>query len=151
MTDALAIEAGRAVPACNLASPARSEKPDFQALRGQVIYVDFWASWCGPCAKSFPFMNRLHADLLDKGLQIVAVNVDENPAEAEAFLRSQPAAFKVALDTNSECAQLFDVQAMPSSYLIDRNGVVRYVHLGFRESEANTLQEQVNQLLNENP
>ncbi|MCK9604899.1 MAG: TlpA family protein disulfide reductase [Methylomonas sp.] len=151
LTDTAAVDVGQAAPACAIASSDNNEKADFQAARGQVVYVDFWASWCGPCAKSFPFMNRLHAGLADKGLQIVAVNVDENLADAESFLNKQPAGFKVAWDSESECAKLFNVQAMPSTYLIDRKGVVRYVHLGFRESEAVELEEQVKQLLNESP
>lgn len=151
LTDASAVEVGQAVPACSIALRGKHENVDFQDLRGQVVYVDFWASWCGPCAKSFPFMNRVHEGLQAKGLQIVAVNVDENLADAENFLNTQPAAFKVALDSDSQCAKLFNVQAMPSTYLVDRKGIVRFVHLGFRESEAVQLEEQVNRLLNESP
>lgn len=149
---AMALEAGQPVSACKLANHNGDQHLiDLQALRGQVVYVDFWASWCGPCAKSFPFMNRLQNALQDKGLHIVAINVDEVVDDAEQFLKNQPATFQVAMDSDSQCAKAFDVRAMPSTYLIDRKGIVRHVHLGFRESEADALEEQVNQLLKENP
>lgn len=151
LNDAIAIDVGQAVPVCGTTTLINRSQINFQSLRGQVVYVDFWASWCGPCAQSFPFMNRLHSALQDKGLHIVAINVDENTDDAEQFLKNQPAKFKVALDSDNQCAKNFDVRAMPSTYLIDRKGIVRHVHLGFRDSEADVLEEQVNQLLKEAP
>lgn len=149
---AQALNEGVDAPSCNIKTLGNSNAlVDLSRLRGQVIYVDFWASWCGPCAKSFPYMNTLHANFKDSGLKIVAVNVDEQVADAEAFLREQPAEFSIALDADQACAKSFDVQAMPSTYLVDRKGKVRYIHLGFRGSEAETLQSQVRQLLSESP
>lgn len=149
---ALAFNEGVEVPACNMKTFDNANAAvDLSALRGQVVYIDFWASWCGPCAKSFPFMNKLHANFKDSGLKIVAVNVDEQTADAEAFLRQQPAEFSIALDADQACARSFDVQAMPSTYLVDRKGRVRYIHMGFRGSEAESLQTQVEQLLSESP
>lgn len=149
---ASALNEGVEVPACNMKSFGNSNAAvDLNGLRGQVVYIDFWASWCGPCAKSFPFMNKLHGNFKDSGLKIVAVNVDEQLADAEAFLNQQPAAFPVALDSEQACAKNFDVQAMPSTYLVDRKGKVRYIHMGFRSSEAESLQSQVEQLLSESP
>lgn len=150
--EASALEVGQPVPACRLVNRSDDRNLiDLRAMQGQVVYVDFWASWCGPCAKSFPFMNRLHNAQLDKGLRVVAINVDELADDAEQFLKNQPAAFQVAMDGDSQCAKAFEVQAMPSTYLIDRKGMVRHIHLGFRESEADALEDQVNQLLNETP
>lgn len=148
----VALDAGVAVPVCAMKSLNNPNTSiDLQALRGQVVYLDFWASWCGPCAKSFPFMNRLHNKFKEHGLRIVAVNVDEQQSDAEGFLTQQPASFPIAADSEQSCAKAFDVQAMPSTYLIDRKGVVRQVHLGFRGSEAETLQTQVEALLAESP
>lgn len=152
MENAQALNEGSDVPACSIASLGNSDAViELSQLRGQVVYVDFWASWCGPCAKSFPFMNTLHASFKDHGLKIIAVNVDEQVADAEAFLRQQPAEFSIALDAEQMCAKSFDVQAMPSTYLVDRKGKVRYVHMGFRSSEAENLESQVKRLLSESP
>jgi peroxiredoxin len=117
------------------------------SYKGKVVYVDFWASWCIPCAQSFPFMNKLHKDLQAKGLEVIGVNLDEEVAEAKGFLAKTPAHFTIMADTSGQCPQEFGVKAMPSSYLIDREGVVRYVHLGFKASESAELRQQVEALL----
>ena len=122
-----------------------------QQFKGKVVYVDFWASWCGPCAKSFPFMNDLDRDLKSKGLQVIGVNLDENIEDAKQFLTEQPANFIIGTDSNQECAKKFDVKAMPSSYLINKNGVIKQIHLGFRPDEALEFRTLVEQLLAENP
>ena len=128
------------MPDCALTSLADKQPFNLQQFKGKVIYVDFWASWCGPCAKSFPFMNELSRDLKDKGLQVIGVNLDEASADAQNFLVKYPANFVIAADTNEQCAKDFGVQAMPSTYLVDRNGTVRHVHLGFRPGEAKELE-----------
>lgn len=140
---------GDTVPDCQLKALADKQNLSLKSLQGQVLYVDFWASWCGPCAKSFPFLNALHDGLKDKGLKIIGVNMDENAADAEAFLARYPASFTVAADVQEQCAKLFDVQAMPSSYLIDRKGVIRHVHLGFKSDEAEDLKILATKLLAE--
>lgn len=146
-----AAEIDSKAPACLLASLKDTQRYDLQQFRGKVLYVDFWASWCPPCAESFPFLNRLDHALKDKGLQVVGVNMDQAPDEAKAFLAKYPADFTVAADVDEKCARAFDVQTMPSSYLIDRNGVIRYIHFGFRSGEAKELQVLAEQLLAEKP
>jgi thiol-disulfide isomerase/thioredoxin len=108
------------------------ELPDLDAYRGQVVLVDFWASWCVPCRRSFPWMNEMHDKYADDGLVIVAVNVDNAPQEAAAFLQDYPARFRVAYDSDQSMARDFDVQAMPSSFLIGRDGAIVGRHFGFR-------------------
>ena len=147
----LAAETGSAMPDCALTSLADKQPYNLQQFKGKVVYVDFWASWCGPCAKSFPFMNELCRDLKDKGLQVIGVNLDELPADAQSFLAQFPANFTIAADHNEQCAKDFGVQAMPSTYLVDRNGTVRHVHFGFRAGEAKELRTLVEQLLAETP
>lgn len=117
--------------------------------RGQVVYVDFWASWCGPCAKSFPFMNRLNADYAGKDFTILAVNLDEDADDAEAFLERFPAEFPVVADNASRCAQAFQVKAMPSTFLVDKDGHIRMTHLGFRAGETDSLKAMIDSLLAE--
>lgn len=146
-----AAESQRAAPDCTLSSLDGTHQYALREFRGKVLYVDFWASWCTPCAQSFPFMNTLDHDLRDKGLQVIGINLDESPDDAKDFLAKLPAAFTLASDTTQQCAKDFGVQAMPSSYLIDRNGVIRYEHLGFRAGEAEQFRLLVEQLLAEKP
>jgi thiol-disulfide isomerase/thioredoxin len=146
---ALAVAVGDAVPGCALSPLGGSKTSDLSQYHGKVVYVDFWASWCGPCAQSFPFLNELHGQFKDQGLQIVGVNLDENVEEAKDFLAQNPAQFTIVADVSKQCAKDFGVKAMPSSYLIDRNGKVHHVHLGFRPGEAQALRELVEKLLGE--
>lgn len=147
-----AAEAARKVPDCALTAVHGGQSMNLNQFRGKVLYLDFWASWCGPCAQSFPFMNHLHQELRSRGLQVVGINLDEEPGDAAAFLAKRPAHFDVAMDADKSCAQQFGVKAMPSSYLVDRQGVIRHVHLGFRPGgEADELRNLVEQLLAEAP
>lgn len=118
-----------------------------QELRGQVVYVDFWASWCGPCRKSFPWMNAMQQRYGKDGFTIVAINVDSDPALARQFLSDNKAGFTIAYDHEGVIARQFKVMAMPSSYLIDRDGNVHATHLGFREHEAPELERTIKTLL----
>jgi len=147
----IAAEAGSKAPDCTLASIGDGKSYNLQQFQGKVLYIDFWASWCPPCLKSFPFLNELEQDLKDQGLQVIAINLDESSEDAKAFLAKTPAQFIVAADSNEQCARNFDVQAMPSSYLIDRNGIIRHIQLGFRPGEAKELRALAEQLLAESP
>jgi cytochrome c biogenesis protein CcmG, thiol:disulfide interchange protein DsbE len=104
-----------------------------QSLRGKVIYLDFWASWCSPCQKSFPWMNEMHQKYSDKGLVIVAVNVDEKRVDASRLLTKIPADFIIAYDSEGKLAPSFGLKAMPSSYVIAADGSIAYRHIGFKE------------------
>ncbi len=147
----VAAETGKAMPNCTLTSMNDANSLGLKQYHGKVIYVDFWSSWCGPCAQSFAFLNELNKELKDQGLQIIGVNLDEVPEDAKTFLDAHPANFTVASDANQQCAKDFEVKAMPSSYLIDRHGIVRHVHLGFRPEEAKEFRVLAEQLLAEKP
>lgn len=142
-------DVGGLAPSCQLNSLDQSQRYDLQRYKGKVVYVDFWASWCGPCIQSFPFMNKLENEFKDKGLAVVAINLDEELGDAKAFVTEHPVDFSIATDPEQQCAKQFQVKAMPSSYLIDRNGVIREVHLGFRPGEAEQFRTVVEQILNE--
>jgi thiol-disulfide isomerase/thioredoxin len=146
-----AADTGDASPNCALNTIGDTRSIDLRQFRGKVLYVDFWASWCGPCAKSFPFLNELNAEFHERGLEIVGINLDENPEEARNFLAEYPAHFSVATNVNNKCAKDFGVKAMPSSYIVDRHGIIRHLHLGFRPGEAQDLRKLVEQLLAEAP
>ena len=122
-----------------------------EAFKGQVVYLDFWASWCTPCKASFPFMNDLHEQLASKGLVVLAVNLDEQRAAADRFLAQTPAKFRIAYDPKGVTPEHYTVKAMPTAVLIDRKGQVRHVHAGFREADKNGLRVQVEALLKEAP
>lgn len=109
--------------------------PSLQAYSGRVIYLDFWASWCGPCARSFPWLNSLKARYGDR-LQVVAVNVDEKHAEAEQFLKLHPAGFPVIYDPAGQIADFYHIQGMPSAVILDEQGRVEHQHIGFRDEEV---------------
>lgn len=120
-----------------------------QDYRGKVLCVEFWASWCKPCPQSLPWLERLHREFGAGGFEVVAINVDENVVEARRFLRRHPVGFPVLSDASGEIAAQYDVQDLPSSYLIDRSGVVRAVHRGFRRSDGRRRREALAALLRE--
>jgi len=115
-------------------------------LRGKVVYLDFWASWCDPCRKSFPWMNEMQARYADKDVVIIAVNVDKETAAARKFLAEYPAGFTVAYDPEGSTAAVYQVKGMPSSYLIDRDGNLQASHIGFREKDQPVLESKIKAL-----
>ena len=112
-------------------------------LRGRVVYVDFWASWCGPCRRSFPWMNEIQQRYAGKGLTVVAINVDAKREDAERFLRQYPAKFAVVYDASGATPRAYDVKAMPSSYLIDRNGKIARIEHGFLDEKRDGLESTI--------
>lgn len=123
--------------------------PVLQALRGQVVLLDFWASWCAPCRRSFPWMSELQQRHASRGLAVLAVNLDPDRALADAFLRDLPVSFRIEYDSSGTVARQFDVQAMPTSFLIDRRGRVRARHAGFRDAQRAPREAEIQQLLEE--
>ncbi|WP_431065087.1 TlpA family protein disulfide reductase [Methylotuvimicrobium sp.] len=141
--------AGQPAPNCELMLMNDGQSFDWASLEGKVVYLDFWASWCVPCVQSFPFMTQMQRELKGQGLVVIAVNVDEELKDAEGFLSRYPAGFTVVADPNQQCAKHYNVKAMPSSYVIDRKGLIRDVHLGFRRGEAEAFRKVVERILAE--
>jgi len=127
--------------------PTQSGKIDLSSLKNKVVYLDFWASWCVPCRKSFPWMNEINSRYADKGLKIVAVNLDKDRELAEKFLKKIPADFTIAFDPEGDIADKYNVQGMPSSYIIDRKGRVIKTHLGFRTEDVDELENTLQSVL----
>ena len=116
-------------------------------LRGRVVYVDFWASWCGPCRQSFPIMNDLQQRYHARGLTVLGVNVDRSRGDADRFLRQVPARFPVVFDASGVTPQAWGVSAMPTGYLLDTQGRVVLVETGLDASRRAALEERIQALL----
>jgi len=139
---ALALDKGDALPP--LVLPTADGTPlDLASLRGQVVLVDFWASWCGPCRESFPWFAEMHDKLAARGLRIVAISLDEERKDADRFLAMHPAPFTVLFDAEAISGPLFALPAMPSSYLVGRDGIVRARHAGFRAKDRDALAAEI--------
>jgi thiol-disulfide isomerase/thioredoxin len=130
---AWALDAGAATPALDV--PGAKAPLSLSEMKGKVVYVDFWASWCKPCKQSFPFLNEMQAKYQGRGLQVVGVNVDAKREDADAFLADTPAQFAIGFDAKGESAKRFDVKAMPSSVIVGRDGRVTAIHRGFRPED----------------
>lgn len=114
---------------------------------GKVVYLDFWASWCSPCRQSFPWMNAMQQKYGPQGLVIVAVNVDEQHADAVKFLGEVPASFKVVFDPEGHFAEEYHLAGMPSSFLIDRSGTLARSHYGFHSDDEIEFESEIRSLL----
>src|SRR5476651_43876 len=124
---------------------------DMSAYRGKVVYVDFWASWCGPCKQSFPWLDNLVREYESQNFVVIGVNVDKDRGRAERFLNETPAEFSIVYDPKGELATTYKVAGMPSGILIDRAGHVRFQHAGFSEKQKGLYEEQLQTLLAEKP
>jgi thiol-disulfide isomerase/thioredoxin len=142
-----AIVSGDVFPSLNTAGLNGGDVP---AIDGRVVLVDFWASWCAPCKSSFPAFARLAAEYASRGLVIIAVSVDEKPASFAAFVKKQQPPFATLLDREQKLARTVNVPAMPTSYLIGRDGRVRFIHQGFHGTVTeNELRKNIESLLAE--
>lgn len=136
-----AIDVGDQAPAISL--PTSKGQLDLATLAGKVIYVDFWASWCGPCRNSFPWMNEIQEKYASHGLVIIGVNLDAKQEDAKRFLDKTPARFAIAFDDKGTTPRTYGVKGMPTSVLIDRHGKIISTHLGFNNSHRDDLEKQI--------
>jgi len=124
---------------------------DLAEHQGNVVVVDFWASWCVPCRRSFPWLNDMHAKYAEQGLVVVGVNLDANREDATAFLQEYPADFLIYFDNNAVLAKEYGVEAMPSSFVIGRDGQVKARHLGFKVKRQDEYEAILVEALGEKP
>ncbi len=134
---AFALDVGQLVPDIELPG---GTVPRLSGLLGKVVYVDFWASWCGPCKQSFPWMNEMQQKYAARGLQVLAINLDAKRGDADDFLLRNPALFALAFDAKGESARRLGVKGMPTSVLLNAEGKVLYVHQGFTHQDRTELE-----------
>lgn len=118
-------------------------------LRGKVVLVDFWATWCAPCRRSMPAYQKFYDEYRDDGLRILAVSVDESRSAVDEFRRRHGLTVAIMLDEEHRTAEEFAPPTMPTTYLVDREGVVRYRHAGFRDGDAEEIEAKIRELLGE--
>ena len=138
-----------AQPAPELVLNLASKQVNLSDYKGQVVYLDFWASWCKPCQRSFPWMNDMQAKYGEQGFTVVAINLDSERRLADEFLRKLPALFPVAFDPQGNSAQTYKLKGMPTSYLIDKTGQLRIAHQGFHIEKQASYEQEIQGLLAE--
>ncbi|SRR5690606_31294926 len=154
------------IAACALAWPVAAEQlsgpaPDFtlesrsggtvtlSELKGQVVMVNFWATWCGPCRQEMPHLEALYQRYKDLGFTLLGVNVEDNRAGADKWLAERPVSFPILFDPKNEVSKLYDVVAMPSTVMVGRDGTMRFIHHGYQPGYENDYQTQIRALLRE--
>lgn len=127
------------------------DKIKLEDFRGKVTLVDVWASWCGPCKQEFPFLIELYEKYSEKDFTVLAVNIDEEKENAQKFLKGlkKDVPFKIMFDPDSKVPTQYNIEAIPSVYILDRTGVIRYYHLGFMDSEKDKYMTEIETLLSE--
>ena len=118
-------------------------------LRGQVILLNFWASWCGPCRQEMPLLEKLHKRYSALGFTVLGVNVEEDPRKAKTLLKDISVSFPILFDTSNKVSKEYNVSAMPSTVMIDRDGNMRYLHKGYKPGDEAQYKKWVKQLIRE--
>jgi cytochrome c biogenesis protein CcmG/thiol:disulfide interchange protein DsbE len=127
--------------------PGKQANVKLSNSKGKLVYLDFWASWCGPCKQSFPWMNAMQEKYQSQGLEVIAINLDENNDDAQKFLASTPAKFTVAFDAKGQIPRQYGVKGMPTSYLISRDGKIIFQHMGFNVADREKLEQKIRESL----
>lgn len=129
------------------ANPVSQFQDKLLQYQGKVVYVDFWASWCVPCRRSFPWMNEMKAKYQDQGFEIISINLDSEASSAQQFLAKNRAHFDVIYDPNGLLAKKYQIKGMPSSFILDRKSTVTSVHVGFTDNKKVDYQKEIIHLL----
>jgi peroxiredoxin len=152
---------GTAASVAAAATAVGSPAPDFtlrvldgpnlrlQEQRGKVVLVNFWATWCGPCRKEMPHLNRIADKYRSSGLVLLGINVDDDARNAADLAAKLGVKFPVLFDTDKKVSKLYDLNSMPSTLVIDRNGRVRYLHRGYQDGYEDLYDKQIRDLLKE--
>ena len=142
------LQAGAPAPAFELNSNS-GKSVSLAELKGQIVLVNFWASWCGPCRQEMPILEQLNHQYHNKGVALIGVNVEPDTAAATAWLKATPVSFPILYDVDSKVSKLYEVQGMPNTVILDRKGVVRYIHRGYSPGAENEYLDQIRTLIRE--
>lgn len=142
-----ATNVGDAVPSFTANSLDGSKTVDINQLEGKVVFVDFWASWCTPCLKSLPEFEKLQTSFANQDVVVLAINLDEDPKSAEKFINKLNVTYDILADNTGQIPEAFGVSTMPSSYIIDKAGVIQYVHKGYKAGDVDKIKSKIEQLL----
>lgn len=148
---AYAAQPGEPAPILELPRLSDGETVRLSDFNGKITYVDFWASWCGPCRQSLPLYEAMNKRLPADRFQILAINLDENRRDAEAFLKRHPVSYEVLFDPEAHSARQWSVPAMPSSFLVDSHGRLAKIYIGFEPSHIGTIEHDIKALLENTP
>jgi peroxiredoxin len=118
-------------------------------LKGQVVLINFWASWCGPCRQEMPILDQLYHSYQAAGFTLIGVNVEPNASDAKKFLKDTPVTFPILFDPTSAVSKLYEVSGMPSTVIVDRDGKIRYVHHGYKPGDESEYLDQIRALTQE--
>jgi thiol-disulfide isomerase/thioredoxin len=147
-TPVLAVAPAGPAPKFELQSMA-GKAVNLEQFKGQVVMINFWASWCGPCRTEMPILEKLHAKYKPMGFTMVGINVEPDPKLAVDWLKSTPVSFPILLDTKSEVSKLYQVAGMPSTVIVDRKGNLRWLHRGYKAGDENEYLNQIRALVRE--
>jgi thiol-disulfide isomerase/thioredoxin len=145
---ALAVSPAGPAPGFELASMA-GKNVNLAQYKGQVVMINFWASWCGPCRQEMPLLEQLHKKYKPMGFTMVGVNVEPDSSKAVDWLKATPVTFPILFDTKSEVSKLYSVQGMPSTVIVDRKGNLRWLHRGYKPGDENEYLNQIRALVRE--
>jgi len=148
---ALAAQPGAPAPSLVLPLLGDGREVRLSDFKGRIVYVDFWASWCGPCRQALPLYEELHKRLPADRFQLLAVNLDEDAGDAENFLTLHPVSYPVLFDPLGNSARAWSVTAMPSSYLVDFDGTLAHIYIGFEASHIGDIEHDIKTLLDRLP
>jgi peroxiredoxin len=145
---AFAAAAGGPAPEFTLAA-LTGQPAALSQYKGQVVMVNFWATWCGPCQQEMPLLDQMYKKYKPAGFTLIGVNVDKEALPVKDLMARKPVSFPVLLDPANQVSKAYHVDEMPSSVIIDRKGEIRYIHRGYRPGDENEYQDRIRQLIKE--
>lgn len=159
LTSCFALVGAALLSVAALAADLNKPAPDFtlkamdgsnvklSELKGKVVMLNFWASWCGPCRQEMPYLEDIYKKYAPAGFVLLGINVDEDSADAKEFLADVPVSFPVLLDSKNTLPELYEVEAMPSTFFVDKDGNLVYLHKGYKPGEEKEYEAQIQKLL----